>query len=264
MIQRVFFLLSYVILLSSCASERLTYLQEEIDSLKTGQVYKENKTKYLLKPDDVLDIYFSTSNEELADIFRGRRGSSGNQTGGQGGGQKGRSFYFTGYSVTDSGYVEIPNLGKIHVVGLNIRQCEQRIQKRLDKYYKGVRAEVKLVSFKVTFMGEVNSTGPQYFYQEQVNLIEALSIAGGVSNYADLREILILRNTGDGRKTLKVDLTDRDILASEDFFLKPKDMVYVKPIPTRNFRIDVENYFFYISTLTSTISTLLLILNLNN
>jgi len=247
-----------ILLISSCASNRLVYIQEEIDTLQSGVEYIKQKKEYLLKPGDVLDINFNTSNQELENIFNNTRRRGGN-TGQQGSG--GSGFYLTGYTVSDSGYIEVPTVGKIMVEGMNVYHAERQVQKRLNEYFKGAAATVKLVSFKVTFFGEVNSKGPKYFYQNELNLIEALSVSGGVTNYADLRNILILRKTEKGRKTLKVDLTDREILESEDFYLMPNDMVYIKPIPTRNLRIDVSDYFFYISTLTSTLSTFFLILN---
>lgn len=246
-----------LLFLGSCASNRLVYIQEEVESKQSGVEYEKHKREYLLKPGDILDISFNTTNEELQGIF-GKQNSGNVSAGSQG---QGAGFYLRGYTVSDSGYIELPTAGKIHVKGKNIYEAERSVQKRLDEYFKGARATVKLVSFKVTFFGEVAGKGPHFFYQDELNLIEALSVAGGVTNYADLREILILRKTDNGRKTLKIDLTDRQILASEDFYLMPNDMVYIKPIPTRNLRIDVNDYFFYISTITSTLSTLFLILN---
>lgn len=252
-----------LLLVSSCASKRLVYIQEEIDSLKYGQEYEQQKQEYQLKTADVLDLNFTTSNEEIEDVFKGSQRDNISFNQGQRGGGGG-GFYFTGFSIDNQGFIEVPVLGRFHVSGLTVPQAQERIQSRLDEFFKGAEVTVKLVSFKVTFFGEVGSQGPMFFYQDQLNIIEGLSVAGGVTNYADLREILIIRRTETGRKTMKVDLTDRDILASNDFFLMPNDMVYVKPIPTRNLRIDVADYFFYISTLTSTLSTLFLILNYTN
>ncbi|MBL0342298.1 MAG: SLBB domain-containing protein [Bacteroidetes bacterium] len=93
---------------------------------------------------------------------------------------------------------------------------------------------VKKLSFKVTVLGEVNKPGLYYVNNEKITLLEALGMAGDLNNYGDRQEIKIVRQSDEGYKELKVDLTTKAALNTEVAYLYPDDVVYVKPIKRRN------------------------------
>jgi polysaccharide export outer membrane protein len=119
-----------------------------------------------------------------------------------------------------------------------------------------------LVSFKVTFLGEVGSQGPVYIYQEKIDFLEAISRAGGVTNYANMKRVKVLRPSEAGYFEYYVDLTDVNTLSTQQMFLYPNDIVIVDPVNSKNFRNKAQDYFVLISLFTSTISTVFLIISL--
>jgi polysaccharide export outer membrane protein len=85
-------------------------------------------------------------------------------------------------------------------------------------------------------------------------------MAGDITDYGNRKQVLVLRPTSDGTKTFRLDLTNRSILTSDGFFLLPNDIVYVEPIKSKTFRINLPT----ISLAFTSISTLILVLNYIN
>ena len=91
---------------------------------------------------------------------------------------------------------------------------------------------------------------------------DAFALAGGIGDYGDKRNVLVVRKTHNGTKTFYVDLTDRQLLLSDKFYLLPNDMVIVEPLRNKTFRMSIVDYTIILTTVTSTITMILLILSL--
>ena len=119
---------------------------------------------------------------------------------------------------------------------------------------------VKLVSFKFSVLGEVGRPGTYSNFNNQLTVLEAISMAGDITDFGNRRQVLVLRPTKEGTKTFRLNLTDISILTSDGFFLLPNDIVYVEPIKSKMLKINLST----ISLLLTGISTLILILNFTN
>ncbi len=253
------------ILFSSCAHKRLLYLQEKAVE-ETEKEYTYTDSSYVIQPHDILYIQVRTFNEEIDKLFNQGRGggTSNNNMRNLGNNQNSSSFYFNGYTVNDTGYIKIPIIGEIKIAGRTIPETKKIIEDMADEYLQEANITVKFVNFKVTFFGEFNSPGVQTFYQERINIFEAVTRAGGISDYGDRDNVLVIRKLGKNKvKTFRIDLTDRNILGSDDFLLMPNDMVYVEPVRSRSFKVGAADFTFILTTFSSTLSTILLIFTLN-
>jgi polysaccharide biosynthesis/export protein len=254
------------LMLSSCAHKRLIYLQEKaVEETEKEYTYKDSS--YVIQPHDILYIQIRTFNEEVDKLFNQSRGGGGisnnnNRNIGSGGNRS--SFYFNGYTVNDTGYIKVPIIGEMKIAGHTIPETQKIIEDMAEEYLQEANITVKFVSFNITFFGEFNSPGVQTFYQERVNVFEAVTKAGGISDYGDRDNVLVIRKLGKNRlKTFRIDLTDRNILGSDEFLLMPNDLVYVEPVRSRSFKIGAADFTFVLSTFSSTLSTILLIFTLN-
>lgn len=245
----------------SCSNKNYIYLEKHPDSLEVGIEYKAKRTEYKLKANDILYINLSSSNEYLTSILStakqqentGHSTSANNSQSGSG------DFYLTGYTIGDSGYVSVPLLGSIKVVDQTIDEAKKTIQKRTDEIFKGAIVNVKLVSFKLTFMGEVGRQTTINVYQNEINIMEALSMVGGVNEFGDRKNVLVVRKTYDGYTTLRVDLSKRNLLKSSKYWLQPNDMIIVEPLNKKNVRTSLTEITFYLSAVTSIFTSLFLL-----
>ena len=131
----------------------------------------------------------------------------------------------------------------------------------MDEYINHATVIVRLVSFKISIIGEVNDPGVYLVLDDQINLIQALSLAGDIIVYGNRSKINLIRRTSEGTIIKHLDLTDNRILESEYYYLKPNDIVYVEPLKAKRFRTQDVGLIYM---LFSTISTIILIINFVN
>lgn len=240
------------LIIISCTQQRqLIYLQG-IDQVADSSFFSKLKPEYRIQKQDILYIKIYTLNQEVSDLV--------NQTAAnyqQNLFQNETSLFINGYSVNDSGYVEIPVLGRILVLNKTIDESIESIRERANVYLKDATIIVKLISFKFTVMGEVNRPGVYRNFNNQLTVLEAISMAGDITDYGNRKRILVLRPSKEGTYTFRLDLTEKRLLTSDGYFLLPNDIVYVEPIKSKIFRLNAPTYSFVLSTIT----TLILVLN---
>lgn len=248
--------------MTSCTQRSLRYIQDKKqDRLDTVTEYSNQPPDYLIQPYDVLYITVTTTNQEVNSLFSENISSS---FGGSSNGQD-QNMYFTGYTVADTGWIKVPLLGDFNVKGKTIDDIELLVNDRVKEMLIDAIVKVKLISFRVYFIGIINTT--QTFYQKHVTILEAVAGIGGISDYGDKRRVMIIRKTETGYKVFRINLTERKLLESDDLYLQPNDMVYVEPVRLRSIQLAFADYSTAISLITTTmssISTILLILKLKD
>jgi len=249
---------------SSCSHQRMVFLQPEVYPELDYTEYTDKPLEYILRPDDVLYIRFTSYNKEISELFNQSMGGNNQNMNNMGNmNQNSGSMYFSGYLVDKEGFISMPILGDIKVAGSTFYDVQKLIQEQANEYLDDAIVTTRLISNQITFMGEVGSPGTKTFYRAELNIYEALINAGGVTEYADTKNILVVRPTENGYLTYRLDITTRQLLESEKLYLLPNDIVYVEPVRIKAFRLDANNLFFYISTVSSLVTTTFLILNYN-
>lgn len=165
--------------------------------------------------------------------------------------------YVNTYSVNDSGYVEVPLLGKIHVAEKTIPQITDEVKKKASEYVNDAVVIVKLMSFRVTVIGEVKRPAVITNYHDKLTILEAIAQAGDMTDYANRKAVTLVRNANGENITLPVDLTSKYILSNPGYYLQPGDVVVVDPLKGKTTQMNLPTYAIFLST----ISTLVLMLN---
>ncbi len=134
--------------------------------------------------------------------------------------------------VRSDGKISLPLLEDIRASGRTPSELGRVIQARYNRKIADITVSVEVLkeeSKKVLVMGEVNRAG-MYQLRGRATPIEAIALADGFNDSANLEEILIVRKSETGEPSLNLvnvrqALTDPDLL--ETFHLKPYDIVYV-------------------------------------
>lgn len=175
------------------------------------------------------------------------------------------NIYVYGYTVSDSGTISLPILGQVNVFGLTIDEVQKAIQKKSNEYLKDATINVKLLSFKFTVIGEVNTPGTYTNYNNQLTVLDAIGMAGDITDFGNRKHVLVIRPTKEGTTTHRINLQDKNLLQSDGYFLLPNDIVIVEPIKSKPFQLNIPTTTLLITATLSTISTTILLLNyLNN
>ncbi len=246
----VFFIFSF-----SCSStKQLTYLQN-IDEAGTENFFPLEKPEYRIQKQDILYVRFITLNEEMNSLLNMETGRQSYQMF-----QNETSLYINGYTVNEEGFITIPIIGKVNVVGKTIDEATAEIEARSAEYLKDAALIVKLLSFKFSVLGEVQRPGAYRNFNNQLTVLEAISMAGDITDHGDRERILVLRPEKEGTHTYRINLKKKDVLASEAFFLLPNDIVIVEPLDSKVFRLNIPVMTFVLTSLFSTISTTLVLI----
>jgi polysaccharide export outer membrane protein len=247
----------FLILFASCSTKRFIYFYEEGQSITDTNRYKPIiSSDYLIQPNDILYIEFHSTLTDAEKYFNFSSQNNGENT------QISPSgLYVSGYVVSDSGNITIPVIGNIQVSNLNLRDIEKSIVNEGRKYINDVIVKVKMLSFKITFVGEFGTPGEKYFYTDKVNLMDALAAAGEVTYYGDRKNLRILRQTTDGIESFKINLNDKELLNSKHFYLKPNDIIYAEPLRRKVLSTYLSDYSLILVALTSTVALVTLVIS---
>jgi len=235
--------------LSSCLTQKdVEYLQDRDNRIKTFS--ESDLQDYKLKPYDELYIQISSLDDAAINMFS-------NSTM-----QQNLSFAsmqpygasLVAYSINKEGFLFLPVVGSIFVKDKTINQVSEILKDSLSNILSQPNVTVKLVNRFVTVLGEVRNPGHFAFSQHKLSIYDALGLAGDINEYGNRREVILTRNEDGKNIKIPIDLTRLDLLASDYYFLKPNDMIYVKPLKKRFWGMRE----FPFGILLSTISTALL------
>ena len=121
---------------------------------------------------------------------------------------------------------------------------------------------MKLINFQVAVLGEVEKPGNFTIDKDQINLLQAISMAGGLKEFGRPDKITLVRQTLQGSEVHTLNLQDKKVLESDYFYLMPNDVIYVEPIKGRAFLGSKFPYPLIFSTLSIALSATVIYLEL--
>jgi polysaccharide export outer membrane protein len=141
-------------------------------------------------------------------------------------------------TVTDSGDLEVPYYGLVHVAGKTSRQLAREIKTLLERqlYYQAtviIAVEVvnkTRVNGKVYVTGQVrNSGGYEIPAGENFTVSKAILNAGGFIDFADKKNVWLIRKTASGNQTFVINVLgiwEKGNL-DKDLVVQPDDLIVV-------------------------------------
>lgn len=255
-----------MLIMTSCVSQKkILYLQKEQMSDSIASIEYQNKRSfdYKVQPGDALYIRVSSMDKGFSEFFNssgnnnvGSYGSSGTSSGNP-------AIYLNGFNVSDEGTIDFPYAGKIYVKDLTIDEIQQKIQNIIGEYQKETIVYVKLGLFNLTILGEVNKPGQYQIYQSDINLFQAIALAGNATDFANKKNVKIVHQTTEGSQIVRVNLNDADILENPQYYLKPNDIIYVEPLGIKRYGFTSVPYSTIISATSLLITVLTFMITMN-
>jgi len=241
-----------VVILSSCVPLKKTaYLRiaDDADTVKT--FVNERKIDYRIQPGDNLYIRVVTLDATTTTLLNPLSMSGGG--GGGGALTNDAGVYLQSYTVNEAGYLDFPMVGEIFVRNMNVEEIKEALTEKLREYLKELQVIVKLVNFNIILLGEVSIPGHYKVYQTDINLFEAVAMAKDMTDYANAQKVSVIRQTKTGTQVVTLDMTKRSVLSSDYFYLKPNDIVYVRPVRGKQFTFAQFPYGVVFGFISSTI-----------
>jgi len=168
----------------------------------------------------------------------------------------------TGFLVDPDGNIEYPQLGEIHVEGMTREELADLIKKRLEGQLNQPSVIVRFLNFRVTILGEVGRPSTYTLPLEHVNILEALGLAGDLTQYGRKDNVKIIREINGNREIGTIDLTSDDVFNSPYYRLKQNDIILVDETKKKIKQQEEQNVVAKIAIATSLITSIALILTL--
>lgn len=253
--------LALLILMNSCASSKQVVYFKNIDSIDLAASKGLHDARIM--PKDMLTITVSTTDPAASRPFNLTVSNTVNA-----GSSISNATSLQQYLVDNSGNINFPIIGKLHVQGLTMEECQNMICERVTPYMAKTEnpiVTVRMASFRITVFGEVGSPKVIPVTSEKMSIIEALAAAGDLSIYGKRKNILLIREDASGEKHhVRLDLTDAKIFNSPYYYVQQNDIIYVEPnsVKAKGASIGPSTtlWFSFIGIVTSVASLLVNIL----
>jgi len=130
----------------------------------------------------------------------------------------------------DGGF-SFPLVGEVDGRGKTVAELQVIVTQRLSKYISDPVVSISVTEIhgnKVYVIGQVAKPG-EFIVNPSVDVMQALSMAGGMTAFASLSNIIILRHNGTSKTTLHFDYTDvaKGKKLTDDIQLQSGDVVVV-------------------------------------
>lgn len=250
--------LSFSIFIFSCSTSKPipNYLQQVNDSTGKGTF---QIPEFRIQKNDLLSIqvFSSATRPEVDQLYN--LPSPATQ------GTSATPVTSAGFLVDNKGNIEYPKLGSFHAEGLTKDSLAAQIRQRLVEPVKLLENPVVLIRFlnlKVTVLGEVNSQGVVNIPGERITILEAIGLAGGITDFGLKNSVKVMREADGQRELGVVDLSSKELFSSPYYNLRQGDVVLVDPTPKKAKKADQDVVLARVSFGLSIVTAIALVYNI--
>jgi polysaccharide export outer membrane protein len=156
--------------------------------------------------------------------------------------------------------MKLPIIGKIKVSGLTVREAEKLLETQYATFYNKPFVLLKVVNRRVlVFPGTGGAGRVVNLDNENTTIIEALALAGGLTNTGKAKKIKLIRGDLRNPKVILINLSTIEGVKQSNMLLQANDIIYVEPVPRYS-----QEVLTQITPIVGIITSLALIYNIAN
>lgn len=242
---------SIAILATSCSVNSHVMFKEGEAEIITDNIPLSPDDEYKLAPDDKFTFtLFVENGKRIIDVGSGI-GSEAN-----GSQRLGGTTTFQ-YLVRKDGQAELPMLGLVDMAGLTVIQAQEKLAKLFSVNYIDPFIQIQVTNRRViVFPGSGGDAKVIALQNDNTTLMEAIALAGGITERGKASVIKVMRQSEEGRKVYQIDLSTLEGLKYADMIVQSNDYIYIEPTKqlTREFLQEVSPIVSLISSAILVIS----------
>lgn len=220
------FYISLAVFFASCVPQKkIRYFQNLQEQDTTSVFSNKQAADYKIQVKDNLYIRVYSLDEKAFLFFNKQSGTNSYNDY-----ANDASIYLNSYDVNADGNINFPIIGQVHVKDLTVGQVKTMLEEKIAEYLKETIVVVKMVNFRVTLVGEVMRPGEFTIYKDNLNIFEAISLAGDMTEFANRQRVALIRQVKGGSQVYYIDMTSAKILSSPFYYIQPNDIIYVAPL----------------------------------
>ena len=133
--------------------------------------------------------------------------------------------------VTPDGKISFPLIGAVTAGGRTVADLTKELEKKLSRFVPDLSLSVvihQVNSMMVYVIGRVNKPG-RFVLNANIDVLQALAMAGGLNPFAEQGNIKIFRETKDGKRIFNFDYNDVSVgkKLEQNIKLKRGDVIVV-------------------------------------
>ena len=185
-----------------CASQMSSPVEAQEAAPQVAQISQPDQERYLLGPEDVIEVSVWKEPDMTKQLV-----------------------------VQPDGKIYYPLVGEIRAAGKTVKQLQEEISKRLEKFVTDASVTVILLktqNYKFYVTGKVNKPG-DFLAGRPTTVLQAIAMAGGLTPFASPTKIIIVRKAAGQDEIYNFDYKDvsRGQLLYQNITLHPGDTVVV-------------------------------------
>lgn len=173
------------------------------------------------------------------------------------------------YLVQNDSTTSLPMIGKQKVAGLKLSQLDSLLTKKYSDFYNDVYVISKVINKRVFVLGtaSVNMVGTGNakvipLENENMNLIEVLTLAGGLDNLSKAHNIRLIRGDLKNPTVMIIDLSTIEGMKKATLLVQPNDIIYIERFQKRVIQ-SIQESSGLISILSTSLFVVISIISLN-
>jgi len=136
------------------------------------------------------------------------------------------------FLVEPDGMIKLPIIGKFKIADMTIREAEKSLEAQYANFYNKPFVVIRVVNRRVTVFPGTGGAGKVVnLDNESTTVIEALALAGGITNTGKAKKIKLIRGDLRNPRVILIDLSTIEGLKQGNLLLQANDIIYVEPVP---------------------------------
>lgn len=135
------------------------------------------------------------------------------------------------YLIEADSSINLPIISRVKIAGMNLKEAELYLEDKYSNYYNDPFVRLEVNNRRITvFPGTGGTARVIPITNEYVTIIEALALAGGITEGGKAHKIKVVRGSLNDPVIYRLDLSTPEGLDEANlYYVKANDIIYVEP-----------------------------------